>query len=94
MRPGAFLPNSGRRTTPVVDGDDAEWPVGRVRPGTLGSGSAGGGFEMRFDKGFYFRLQGSYDCIGVIGLDVWSRLICGGITFKKRSKVVRGFSLR
>ena len=52
-----------------------------LRPGTLGSGSLGGGFEMRFDTGLYIRLQGSYDSLGVSGLDVWSGLIRGGVTF-------------
>jgi hypothetical protein len=52
-----------------------------LRPGTQGSGSAGVGVDARFASGFYLRLQGSYDSIGVSGLDVWSGLIRGGYTF-------------
>ncbi len=52
-----------------------------LRPGTLGSGTVGGGVEMRFDAGYYVRAQGSYDSIGVTGLDAWSALIRGGLRF-------------
>ena len=52
-----------------------------LRPGTLGSGTAGGGVSLRMDGGAYLRLQASYDSIGVSGLDVWSGLIRGGLTF-------------
>jgi hypothetical protein len=52
-----------------------------LRPGTLGSGSAGAGVAVNFESSFYLRLQGSYDSIGVSGLDVWSGLIRGGMTF-------------
>jgi hypothetical protein len=52
-----------------------------LRPGTLGSGSAGLGVDARFSNGFYFRVQGSYDSIGVTGLDVISGMIRGGLTF-------------
>jgi hypothetical protein len=52
-----------------------------LRPGTLGSGSAGLGVDTRFSSGFYLRVQGSYDSIGVTGLDVLTGMIRGGITF-------------
>jgi hypothetical protein len=52
-----------------------------LRPGTLGSGSAGLGVDSRFASGFYLRVEGSYDSIGVTGLDVLSGLIRGGMTF-------------
>ena len=52
-----------------------------LRPGTLGSGSAGLGVDNRFSSGFYLRVQGSYDSIGVTGLDVLTGMIRGGITF-------------
>lgn len=52
-----------------------------LRPGTLGSGSVGGGFDLRFDSGYYMRIQASYDSIGVSGLDVWSGVIRGGLRF-------------
>jgi hypothetical protein len=52
-----------------------------LRPGTLGSGSLGLGVDTRFEKGFFLRLQGSYDSIGVTGLDIWTGLVRGGMTF-------------
>jgi hypothetical protein len=52
-----------------------------LRPGTLGSGSAGGGFELRSLDGFRIRLEGSYESIGVVGLDIWSGLLRGAFTF-------------
>lgn len=52
-----------------------------LRPGTLGSGSAGLGVDSRFPSGFYLRVEGSYDSIGVSGLDVLTGLIRGGMTF-------------
>ncbi len=52
-----------------------------LRPGTLASGSAGLGAEMRFLEGFFFCAQGSYDSIGVSGLDVWTGLLRGGMSF-------------
>ncbi len=52
-----------------------------ARSGTLGSGSAGLGFALAFDSGFYLRVQGSYDSIGVAGLDIMSGLVRGGLTF-------------
>ena len=52
-----------------------------LRPGTLGSGTLGGGIDLRFDSGYYLRVQASYDSIGVSGLDVWSGVIRGGLRF-------------
>jgi hypothetical protein len=52
-----------------------------LRPGTLGSGSAGLGVDTRFTSGFYLRVQGSYDSIGVSGLDVLTGMIRGGFRF-------------
>ena len=52
-----------------------------LRPGTLGSGTVGAGVEIRFDAGYYVRAQGTYDSIGVSGLDAWSALIRGGLRF-------------
>jgi hypothetical protein len=52
-----------------------------LRPGTLGSGQVGAGLNARFANGYYFRIQGSYDSIGVSGLDVFSGMIRGGMTF-------------
>jgi len=52
-----------------------------LRPGTLGSGSTGVGLNAHHDNGVYLRLQGSYDSIGVLGLDVWSGLLRAGMTF-------------
>jgi hypothetical protein len=52
-----------------------------LRPGTLGSGTAGLGVDARFSNGVYLRVQGSYDSIGVTGLDVVSGMIRGGMTF-------------
>ena len=52
-----------------------------LRPGTLGSGSLGFGVDTRFERGFFLRLQGSYNSIGVTGLDIWTGLIRGGMTF-------------
>ncbi len=52
-----------------------------LRPGTLGSGQVGAGINARFTNGYYLRLQGSYDSIGVTGLDVFSGTIRGGVTF-------------
>jgi outer membrane autotransporter protein len=52
-----------------------------LRPGTLAAGSMGVGAEMRFLAGFYVRGQASYDSIGVSGLDVWTGLLRGGMSF-------------
>lgn len=52
-----------------------------VRSGTQGSGQLGGGVAMQLDDGFYLRIQGSYDSIGVTGLDVWSGRLRAGKTF-------------
>jgi hypothetical protein len=52
-----------------------------LRPGTLASGVVGVGAELRFQSGFFVRGQGSYDSIGVSGLDVWTGLIRGGMSF-------------
>jgi hypothetical protein len=52
-----------------------------LRPGTLGSGSTGLGVNVNLDNGVYLRAQGSYDSIGVLGLDVWSGLLRAGMTF-------------
>ena len=52
-----------------------------LRSSTIGSGQFGIGTAMQLSHGFYLRIQGSYDSIGVSGLDVWSGLIRGGITF-------------
>jgi hypothetical protein len=52
-----------------------------LRPGTIGSGSLGGGVELRMENGLYFRLQGAYESIGVTGLDVWTGLVRGGMIF-------------
>jgi hypothetical protein len=52
-----------------------------VRSGTLGSGSLGLGFNLSFDGGFYARLQGSYDSIGLSGLDLWTGSLRGGLRF-------------
>jgi len=52
-----------------------------VRSGTQASGLAGGGVAMQLDRGFYLRVQGSYDSIGVSGLDVWSGRLRAGISF-------------
>lgn len=38
------------------------------------SGSLGGGFNLRAQQGFSAHLQGSYDSIGVAGLDVWNAM--------------------
>ena len=40
-----------------------------------GSGSAGGGFAFQTRDGFSARLQGSYDSIGVGGLDIWNAML-------------------
>ncbi len=39
------------------------------------SGSAGGGFSFKTRDGFSARLQGSYDSIGVQGLDIWNAML-------------------
>lgn len=52
-----------------------------LRPGTLGSGSTGLGANVTLDNGLFVRAQGSYDSIGVWGLNVWSGLIHAGMTF-------------
>jgi len=52
-----------------------------VRPGTLGSGSIGGGINLAAQGGPSLRFQGSYDSIGVTGLDVWSAMLRGSFTF-------------
>jgi hypothetical protein len=52
-----------------------------VRQGTQASALAGGGVALQLDRGFYLRVQGSYDSIGVSGLDVWSGRLRAGITF-------------
>lgn len=52
-----------------------------VRPGTLGFGGLGGGVAMQLQNGGYFRGQGSYDSIGVTGLNLWSVVLRAGITF-------------
>jgi outer membrane autotransporter protein len=52
-----------------------------LRPGMLGSGSSGLGVNVNLDNGMYLRAQGSYDSIGVLGLDVWSGLLRAGMTF-------------
>ncbi len=52
-----------------------------VRPGTNGSGSLGAGVSIRSQKGFSLRVQGSYDSIGVNGLDIWSGVIRGVWSF-------------
>jgi Autotransporter beta-domain len=52
-----------------------------LRPGTQGSGSAGLGFNLRFPDGFSLRAQGSYESIGVVGLDVWQGVLRGSLAF-------------
>ena len=52
-----------------------------VRAGTQASGLAGAGVALQLDRGFYLRVQGSYDSIGVTGLDVWSGRLRAGINF-------------
>jgi Autotransporter beta-domain len=52
-----------------------------LRPGTQGSGSAGGGFQLRSTSGLTFRVEGSYESIGVVGLDVWTGLLRGTMSF-------------
>jgi hypothetical protein len=52
-----------------------------VRPGTLGFGGLGGGVAMQLQNGGYFRGQGSYDSIGVSGLNLWSVVLRAGIAF-------------
>lgn len=52
-----------------------------VRPGTLGSGSLGGGVNLAAQGGPSLRFQGSYDSIGVSGLDVWSAMLRGSFAF-------------
>jgi hypothetical protein len=50
-----------------------------LRPGTLGSGSAGLGVDPKLSSGFHLRVQGSADSIGVTDLDVLTGLIRGAI---------------
>lgn len=52
-----------------------------VRPGTLGSGSIGGGVNLAVQGGPSLRFHGSYDSIGVTGLDVWSAMLRGSFAF-------------
>jgi hypothetical protein len=52
-----------------------------VRAGTQAFGLLGVGMAMQLDRGFYLRLQASYDSIGVSGLDVWSGRLRAGINF-------------
>lgn len=52
-----------------------------VRSSPLGSGSLGAGVGLQFQNGFYLRALGSYESIGVSGLDIWSGVLRGGITF-------------
>lgn len=52
-----------------------------VRSGTFGSGTAGLGFAMTLDNGIYFKIQGTYESIGVSGLDIWSGLVRAGVKF-------------
>lgn len=52
-----------------------------VGSGPLASGSSGLGVVMHFDNGFYLRALGTYDSIGVSGLDVWTALLRGGYRF-------------
>ncbi len=52
-----------------------------VRPGTLGSGSLGGGINLTTQHGASLRFKGSYDSIGVSGLDVWSAVLRGSLAF-------------
>lgn len=52
-----------------------------VRAGTQAFGLLGAGVAMQLDRGFYLRLQASYDSIGVSGLDVWSGRLRAGVNF-------------
>jgi hypothetical protein len=52
-----------------------------LRAGTQASGAVGGGAELRFPAGFYFRAQGAYESLGVAGLDVWTAILRGGMSF-------------
>lgn len=52
-----------------------------VRPGTIAFGALGGGVAMQLRNGGYMRAQGSYDSIGVSGLNLWSAVLRAGITF-------------
>ena len=49
------------------------------RSGPLGSGPAGPGLTMSFERRFYLR-QTSYDSISVTGLDIFSGLLRAGMT--------------
>ena len=52
-----------------------------LRPGTLASGSAGGGVNLRFESGVNVRAEASYESIGVTGLDVWTGTLRGTLPF-------------
>jgi hypothetical protein len=52
-----------------------------LRPGTQASGTAGAGVTLQSESGFYLRMQGSYDSIGVSGFDSWTALARGGFRF-------------
>lgn len=52
-----------------------------LRAGTQASGALGAGAEMRFAEGFYVRAQGAYESLGITGLDIWTAILRGGMSF-------------
>lgn len=52
-----------------------------VRSGTVGMGTVGAGVAAKLDNGFSLRLEGSYESIGVRGLDVWSGQLRAALRF-------------
>ena len=52
-----------------------------VRSGTVGMGTVGAGVAAKLDNGFSLRLEGSYESIGVSGLDVWSGQLRAALRF-------------
>ena len=52
-----------------------------VRSGTYGMGTIGAGVVAKLENGFSLRLEGSYESIGVSGLDVWSGQLRAALKF-------------
>lgn len=52
-----------------------------VRSGAQAFALLGDGVSLQLDRGFYLRVQGSYDSIGIPGLDVWSGRLRAGVSF-------------
>ena len=52
-----------------------------VRSGTYGMGTIGAGVIAKLENGFSLRLEGSYESIGVSGLDVWSGQLRAALKF-------------